>query len=149
MPVRRILWRRRGRNTGGTEGNDSETSIQAKARTAGKCRVLSEYSLFTEEAESCWNEEDEVKGGNQRMYRKVILVDYSKRKGSEVRNMLTADTGSRKATSRQLGGEARMAGMEEGIEKGIEKRKGRREVYKVRADFRLIKKSPDLTDEQK
>ena len=56
-----------------------------------KCRVLKEYSLFTEEVRSCWNEEEKLKRAISACIEKGILVDYLKRKGSEVRNMLTAE----------------------------------------------------------
>ena len=107
-----------------------------------KCRVLKEYSLFTEEVRSCWNEEEKVKRAISACREKGILVDYLKRKGSEVRNMLTAEYSYEKDIQVKQW-EARMAGMEEGIEKGRAE-----ERFMLGQIFRLIKKSPDLTDEQ-
>ena len=111
-----------------------------------KCRVLKEYSLFTEEVRSCWNEEEKLKRAISACIEKGILVDYLKRKGSEVRNMLTAEYSYEKDIQVKQW-EARMAGMEEGIEKGIEKGRAE-ERFMLGQIFRLIKKSPDLTDEQ-
>lgn len=111
-----------------------------------KCRVLKEYSLFTEEVRSCWNEEEKLKKAISVCIEKGILVDYLKRKGSEVRNMLTAEYSYEKDIQVKQW-EARMAGMEEGIEKGIEKGRAE-ERFMLGQIFRLIKKSPDLTDEQ-
>ena len=107
-----------------------------------KCRVLKEYSLFTEEVRSCWNEEEKLKRAISACIEKGILVDYLKRKGSEVRNMLTAEYSYEKDIQVKQW-EARMAGMEEGIEKGRAE-----ERFMLGQIFRLIKKSPDLTDEQ-
>ena len=111
-----------------------------------KCRVLKEYSLFTEEVRSCWNEEEKLKRAISACIEKGILVDYLKRKGSEVRNMLTAEYSYEKDIQVKQW-EARMAGMEEGIEKGIEKGRAE-ERFMLGQIFRLIKKSPDLTDQQ-
>ena len=107
-----------------------------------KCRVLKEYSLFTEEVRSCWNEEEKLKRAISACIEKGILVDYLKRKGSEVRNMLTAEYSYEKDIQVKQW-EARMAGMEEGIVKGMAE-----ERFMLGQIFRLIKKSPDLTDEQ-
>ena len=111
-----------------------------------KCRVLKEFRLFTEEVRSCWNEEEKLKRAIIACIEKGILVDYLKRKGSEVRNMLTAEYSYEKDIQVKQW-EARMAGMEEGIEKGIEKGRAEERVM-LGQIFRLIKKSPDLTDEQ-
>ena len=111
-------------------------------RLLEKCRVLKEYSLFTEEVRSCWNEEEKLKKAISVCIEKGILVDYLKRKGSEVRNMLTAEYSYEKDIQVKQW-EARMAGMEEGIEKGRAE-----ERFMLGQIFRLIKKSPDLTDEQ-
>ena len=111
-------------------------------RLLEKCRVLKEYSLFTEEVRSCWNEEEKLKKAISVCIEKGILVDYLKRKGSEVRNMLTAEYSYEKDIQVKQW-EARMAGMEEGIERGRAE-----ERFILEQIFRLIKKSPDLTDEQ-
>ena len=79
-----------------------------------------------------------------------ILSEYLKRKGSEVRNMLIAEYSYEKdiQVKQQEAGEiGRALGRKEGRREG--RREGREEERLILGQiFRLIKKSPDLTDNE-
>lgn len=82
-----------------------------------KCQVLKEYSLFIHEVRKNGNNADALKKAINTCIDHGILSDYLKRKGSEVRNMLTAEYSYEKDMQVKQW-EALQAGIEKGIEDG-------------------------------
>ena len=82
-----------------------------------KCRILMEYSLFIDTVRKYRHEEDPIKKAIEECIQKGILAEYLMRKGSEVRNMLVAEY-SYEEDIRVKQEEARMEGIEQGIEQG-------------------------------
>ena len=112
----------------------------------GKCRILREYGLFVEEVRKYADDEGRLKRAINTCIDRGILSEYLKRKGSEVRNMLIAEYSYEKdiQVKQQEAGEiGRALGRKEG------RREGREEERLILGQiFRLIKKSPDLTDNE-
>lgn len=84
-----------------------------------KCPILKEYSLFIDRVRNYRNKNSKtaLKDAIYDCIESGILVEYLKRKGSEVRNMLTMEYSYEKDMQVKQE-EARLAGLEQGIQMG-------------------------------
>ena len=84
-----------------------------------KCDILREYSKFIDTVRAYSGEESAIKKAIRECIDRGILVDYLKRKGSEVENMLIAEY-SYEEDIQVKQQEAKQQGMEEATEKVTE-----------------------------
>lgn len=112
-----------------------------------KCEILKQYSIFIETIRKYAGlEEGAIKKAINECISRGILTEYLKRKGSEVRNMLTAEYSYEKdiqVKQQEARREGRQEGRREGIIEGWD-----RAIFLSGKIIEELKRNPFGTDEQ-